>query len=495
MMLATVTLLALAPAAVSEAPPPVAIVHVGVIDTKGGPTRTGRTVVVSGGKVALVVPDEAYSPGSPDAKVIDGRGKFLIPGLWDMHVHATRPESLKLDIANGVTGVRVMWGNPAMAGFPIPHTAWKRQIEAGQMVGPRLVLASNILDGPKPIWPGTVALKDEAEARKAVRAAKASGAEFVKVYSLLAPEVFRAIADECKAQGIPFAGHIPTLVSAREASELGQRSMEHLYGVFASCSPREEEMLRARRAILDESQGEWVAARPKLALVDAQLRDSYRDETAEAFFARLKANETHQCPTLTVLRAIGSLDDPKFIDDPRIKYIDPFTRLYWNPKSDFRLRSMKPEDFAAQRKSFGRSLELVGKLNRAGVPILAGTDEGNPYVFPGSGLHDELGLLVKAGMTPLQALQSATIGPARFLRREEVSGTVEAGKEADLVLLDADPLADIANTTRIHAVFARGKLLDRPALDALLKSVEEMAKPGTRPDAPARPVGGVCPDF
>ncbi len=215
-----------------------------------------------------------------------------------------------------------------------------------------------------------------------------------------------------------------------------------------------------------------TAAGPKLEPLNAQLRDSYRDDLAASLFAKLKANGTWQCPTLAVLRALGSLDDPKFTDDPRIKYVDPFTRMFWNPKADFRLRAMKPEDFAAQRKSFERALARVGDLSRAGVPILAGTDEANPYIFPGFSLHDELTLLVRAGLTPAQALQAATICPARYLGREATLGSVEPGKEADLVLLDADPLADIANTTRIRAVIYRGRLLDRPALDAMLKAAE-----------------------
>jgi imidazolonepropionase-like amidohydrolase len=452
--------------------PPLAIVHVTVVDTTGGPSLPGRTVLVRDGKVTAVAPDAEAPPIPEGATVVDGSGKYLIPGLWDMHVHLTRESALKLNLANGVTGVRVMWGNPSAFGPAVPHSTWRREIEAGKRLGPRLVIASNILDGPKPIWPGSVAVKDAESGRAAVRAAKTAGADFVKVYSLLSPEGFRAIAEECKAQGIPFAGHVPSLVSAREASDLGMRSMEHLYGLRAACSPREAESIERRKAILDAAKGDWNAARPKFEPLDARLRETYSDDLAAVFFARLKANGTAQCPTLTVLRALGSLDDPKFVDDPRIRYVDPFTRMFWNPKADFRLRSMKPEDFAAQRKAFERAVELVGSLNRAGVTILAGTDEANPYIFPGFSLHDELALLVKAGLTPLQALQAATIVPARFLGRESSLGSVEPGKEADLVLLDSDPLADVANTTKIRAVVSRGRLLDRASLDAILKSTE-----------------------
>ena len=177
-----------------------------------------------------------------------------------------------------------------------------------------------------------------------------------------------------------------------------------------------------------------------------------------------------------------------------MKYIDLFTRLYWNPKADFRLKSMTAEDFAEQRRAFDRSVGLVGKLAKAGVPILAGTDEGNPYIFPGFSLHDELALLVKAGLSPKEALQAATINPARFLGVEEKLGSVDPGKAADLVLLDADPTADIANTTKIRAVFARGKLYDRPALNKIFQDAEFKPPQGSTPAGAALPIGGSCPD-
>ncbi len=210
----------------------------------------------------------------------------------------------------------------------------------------------------------------------------------------------------------------------------------------------------------------------KLEAIDAEIRESSRPDRAESLFAKFKANGTRQCPTLTVLRVLGSMDDPRLAADPRMRYVDPFSRMFWNPKSDFRMKDMKAEDFAAQRKSYEWGLARVGDMSGAGVPILAGTDEGNPYIFPGFSLHDELGLLVKAGLTPMQALQAATIAPARFLGREATLGSVEPSKEADLVLLDADPLAEIGHTTKIRAVIARGRVHDRPALDAMLKSCE-----------------------
>ncbi len=474
-----------------ENQPPTIITGVTVIDTTGGPAKKGQTVVISRGVVSMVIADELFSPISPDSPIIDGRGKFLIPGLWDMHAHLPTERSIPLNIANGITGVRVMWGNPALTGFPVPHSAWKKQIENGKRLGPRIALASNMLDGPKPFWPGSRAIHNEADAFKAVRDSKAAGADFIKVYSLLTPEGFRSIAREAKQQGLPFAGHVPTLISASEASDLGMKSMEHLYGVMAACSPREAEALAQRKKILDENHGDWSIARTKLAPLDIALRESYDEKIAAKFFAKLKANGTYQCPTLVVLRALGSMDDAKFKSDDRVKYVDPFVRLFWDPKLDTRFKSLKPEDYANQRKAFARGMELVGEMHKAGVPILAGTDEANPYIFAGFSLHDELALLVKSGLTPLEALQAATINPARYFGITETAGSVAPGKVADLVLLDGDPTVDISNTTRINAVFVRGKLQDRKALDALLLAAQQ--KPSNASSQPAGFLpGGYC---
>jgi imidazolonepropionase-like amidohydrolase len=454
-----------------KADPPLVISHVAIVGLDDrGPLRDASVVIRDGRIVAVGTSGEAAVPEG--AKTIDGSGKFLIPGLWDMHVHFSNQASMPLFLANGVTGVRVMWGNPSF-GFPMGpyHFRWRSEIEDGKLVGPRMVVASNIFDGPKPIWPSSLGLETPEQARQAVRKAKADGADFVKVYSKLSPEVFRAIADECKTQKIDFAGHIPSSVSAREASDLGQKTFEHLYGVLADCSSRRDEIL-AKRAALSASGKNLSPFQKETAELDRQSRETFDEALAADLFAKLKANGTWQCPTLSVLRAIASLDDDAFRNDSRLKYVDAMTRSRWNPKNDFRLKSMTKEDFARQKTNFDRALDCVGRLHRAAVPILAGTDELNPYIFPGFSLHDELALLVRAGLSPRDALRAATINPAKFLGKEAMLGTVEVGKAADLVLLDADPMADITNTTKIRAVIVRGRLLDRDALDAMLKAAE-----------------------
>jgi imidazolonepropionase-like amidohydrolase len=440
--------------------------HVTVIDVTGGPVQPDGTVVISGGHITAIG-DSAKTVAPKDSQVVVASGKFLIPGLWDMHVHWYLQEYLPLFVANGVTGIRLMWGHA-------DHYAWRTQIENGSLLGPHMVIASPIIDGPKPYWPGSIAVASEAEGRRAVVQVKQDGADFVKVYSFLPREAYFAIADEAKKQGIPFAGHVPGAVSAEEASRAGQKTFEHLIGVLPACSTRSGELLEAAQADLVE---EMASEKPKFwgshfkPLRQAML-DSYSPDKAAALFAVLKSNRTWQCPTFTVLRMFGYGDDPTFLNDSRIKYMPRQVKASWDPAHG---GDRSAEDFAYARKEFQKNLEVVGAMQKSGVGILAGTDTLNPYCFPGFSLHDELGFLVQAGLTPMEALQAATVNPARFLGKEKEMGTVEVGKIADLVLLDANPLVEIRNTTKIAAVVFEGKLFSRTSLDAMLSNAEALA--------------------
>src|SRR5262245_40155352 len=209
-----------------------AITNVGIIDVRGGLVRPRMTVVVVGSRIAEVGQvGQVAVPGR--ARVVDASGKFLIPGLWDMHVHWYDKQSLSLFTANGVTGVRQMFG------FPV-HLEWRRELDSGKLLGPRMAIASPIVDGPAPFWPNSIAVPNADEGRKAVQKVKKWGADFVKVYTYLPREAYFAIADEAKREGIPFAGHVPWSVTAAEASTAGQKSVEHLTGVLLSCSSRED---------------------------------------------------------------------------------------------------------------------------------------------------------------------------------------------------------------------------------------------------------------
>jgi len=429
---------------------PLVLAHVTIIDVTGGPSKPDMTVVIRGDRISDIgKAGEMTAP--PDATVVDASGKFLIPGLWDMHVHWYNRDSFTLFTANGVTGIREMFGNSELLRL-------RDEIAKGSLTGPRMIVASPIIDGPQPVWPNSIAVSNEDEGRKAVRKVKEWGADFVKVYSLLPRDAYFGIADESKRQGISFVGHVPFTVSAAEASDAGQKSIEHLTGVLLACSYNETEL-----------RNEIVKARAPGARSRREgenLRETFSDRKAKDLFARFVKNQTWQCPTLTVLRSNAYLGDQSFRNDARLKYVPRPMRERWGQ----RIANRNDNDYV--KKVFKKEVEIVGAMQRAGVPLLAGTDTGNPFCFPGFSLHDELALMVIGGLTPVEALRAATLNPAKFLGLDKTLGTIEPGKIADLVLLDADPLADIRNTQKINAVISNGRLFDRKALNKMLERAE-----------------------
>ena len=440
------------------------ITHVTVIDTENGKEVQDRSVIISGDRISEVTDSKGKKPPT-GAKVVDGRGKYLIPGLWDMHVHAVFAERLDsmfpTFVANGVLGIRDM--GTAMPLADIDRL--RQQTANGSRLGPRIVAAGPILDGrPKPLRPNFLAINTPEEGRETVRRLKTGGADLIKVYSELSRDSFLAIAEEAKKQNIPFAGHVPFSVSALEASDAGQKSMEHLWGIYLSCSSREEEL---RSEMLKGGVNLSGSERIRLEMDEAAA--SYDERKAANVFAHLAKNGTWMVPTFTAVVPDSEIFGARVTTDPRLKYIPPAIQKQWSAAAS--------AGAAIKSKSFDRKLQVVGAMHRTGVPLLAGTDTAwiQPYTYAGFSLHDELALLVKAGLTPIESLQTATINPARFLGMEKDLGTIEKGKVANLVLLDADPVSDIRNTQKIDSVVLKGKLLTRTDLDKLLQDVATKA--------------------
>jgi len=307
-----------------------------------------------------------------------------------------------------------------------------------------------------------------------VRDEKKGGADFIKVYTLLSRDSYLAIVDEAKKQGLPVAGHVPDAVSLSEASYVGHRTVEHLTGVLLAASSREEEFRRHLVPALAAEQPD--AATRAVSRQDASaILASFDSHKAEALYDTLAKNHTTQVPTMVVNRAMAYLNDPEFRRDDRLKYITKVMRRTWDPTTDFRIRTRTADDWAQARANYKKHLEIVSQMHNHGVKILAGTDTTNPYCFPGFSLHDELALLVEAGLSPAAALRTATTEPAAYLGITKTLGTVQAGKAADLVLLDANPLQDIHNTTKIAVVVRDGRVFERASLDQMLREVERIA--------------------
>ena len=429
------------------------------------------TVLLRGGRILAVEPSRRVGV-PPGARRIDGRGKFLIPGLANMHNHTFDGETIEplLNIANGITTVREMSANGDVA-------RWRREVEAGSRLGPRWTIGSPIVDGSPSLWEGLgapyIAVATPEEGRATVRAQKDAGADFVKVYTRLSRASFFAIADEARRQRIPFLGHISDFVQMTEASDAGLASVEHLFQVWYDTSSREEELRRAITAV-PIAGGEYNGWLNKMHPYEYAAARSFDRHKAARVFARLARNGTRVTPTL-VLHTFTDMPGDTPMSDPRYAYVPAATREFWQFALELiYLGGRTPEQDARGREIFERRLRLVQDLDRAGVPLMAGTDNGTAYLVPGFSLHDELARLSQAGLSNMRVLQTATLEPARYLGVRD-RGTIERGNVADLVLLDADPLRDIRNTTAINSVVVRGQVIDPTARQRMLDDVKKAA--------------------
>ena len=442
-----------------EANGPIAITNVTVIDTTGGPARPNMTVVIEGDRIAAV--GEAGGTKIPKgARAVDGKGKFLIPGLWDMHIHTFfgdwvpggKEVTLPLFIANGITGVRDMGSDLE------PILAARRDVASGALLGPRMIVSGPMLDGPKSQFPAAIAIATPEDGRRAVVMLKGRGVDFIKIQSYVPREAYFAIADECRKQNIAFEGHVPDAIRASEAADAGQKSFEHLIGVFEGSSTIEDDLMKGPKG-------------------PARFLDTYDAAHEAALIQLLSKKQVWQCPTLYWERGQWLVDAIDVSKDPDAKYAPASWReKSWPKFTAGIIKDLDTDPLPVREKFVAHELEIVKRLQKAGVPFLAGTDTpAGVDVLPGFSLHQEMQRFVDAGFTPMEALQTATINPAKFLGRTADFGTVEKGRIADLVLLDADPTSDIRNTRKIAAVVANGRYYPREKLDAILADVAAYA--------------------
>jgi Amidohydrolase family len=471
------------------------IEHATVIDATGAASQRDLTVIVRDGRIVSVAKSvkktsaAAKSPANTAAAnsttnqapptVIDATGKFLIPGLWDMHVHITAPDVVfPLLLANGITGVREMYSGVAISTV----RQWGAASSMGSPIAAPRMAVPGFIDGPQPRpngsnLPDAFGVPDADSARAAVRILASRGADFLKVYNGIPRDAFFALAAEARLIGIPFAGHVPEEVSPLEASNAGIRSEEHLINILLAASTNEEQ-LRAERVATMNDPGLVAAARLRLLgwPLTGGLFDTYDPQKAAILFETFVKNKTWQTPTLAVLYGFAHATDDEFLKDPHHQFVPKAWSDAWDPRASPYLSDLSPDEYQIlnqrMRALLDRYKKLVGDMNRAGVEFLAGTDTSplNPVV-PGWGLHQELALLVESGLTPMQALQAATRNPARYFGKLSEMGTVEAGKSAELVLLDADPLQDIHNTQKLSGVVSRGRYYSREELDAALARI------------------------
>ena len=454
--------------ALSASAETVAITNVTIVDVEDGAHRVGQTVIIRNGRIAKVGASEAVSAPS-GARLVDGGGKYLIPGLWDMHVHSHREERWKyhypLFLAHGVIGVRD-------AGSHLGSALAARDRVKGDSLAPRVIWGSPIVDGAPPFNSFGLSAEDAASARKIVEVVDRYGFDFLKVYDRLTPEAYFALAAEAKKRGLRVEGHVPLSLAPADTIAAGQTLIDHLTLILEACLPGaldvvHEENAKAPREVdsLMLMMGDRIA----------DALEGYDAQTCGALFSSLAANGVWQVPTLIEMRGFFSADDPAVVSDPRIAWAPPGVVEEWREWGE----SAGAHDLANGRRVFAAQMRMIRPMKDAGVGLLAGTDASNePWVFAGAGVHDEMLLFVEAGLTPLEALQTATLNPLLYLGRKSDARLISKGEAGDLILLEADPLDDISNTLKIAAVFAHGLYHDRAALDALIVEAETEAKNG-----------------
>ena len=423
----------------------IAIQNVTLIDGTDHAPRNHVIVFIKGEHILAI---RNKNTGQPKGtQIVDGTGKFLIPGLWNDDLHAVNYEKAKAAfpslISYGITSVRDM-------GAPLDDiTRLRAQTASGAVVGPRLFIAGPLLEGPVSIrMPLIVALFDESQARDEVRTLKQHRVDYIEVDTTLTPELYKAVSDETRKQSLRLVGHIPAKVAADEVVKAHQENVEHLGGRFLNiliaCSTEDSHLGSTIERIYDDLlkavKKEHSPREPQFtAEFDRKLLATYDERKAQKLFRLYAKNRVWQTPTLVALRTL------------------------WDSNKDE--LKLTDEDIEFGRRIFANDMAVVFAMKQTGVPILAGTD--GPYSQGGDTLHTELALLVQAGLTPLQALQSATRDAAEFMGVSQISGTLEPGKFADLILLSSNPLDDISNTRRIDAVFLRGTMFTRDQLTAM----------------------------
>jgi len=434
----------------SPPPPPLAIEHVTLVPMERETLLVDHTLLVRDGEIAALGPAGTVAVPE-DARRIDGRGRFLMPGLADMHVHVWDENDLFLFVACGVTTVRNLFGDPL-------HLGWRARIARGELVGPRLYTAGPIIDGKPAVWPGSVELTDPDEAAAVVAAQKEAGYDFLKPYARLSRACYEALAIAGAEQDIALMGHVPEALALGDVLEAGQRTVEHLGG-WAEAAQR--------------SGSPFVHVD---FLNEARAWHQVDEARLPAVAAACAAADTWNCPTLVVLSkwAKGAAAEA-LLARPEMRFVSPEAKAAWLPTAPLNyLTSLPQATVDAANASVPRMQRVLPHLReawraRGAGGLLLGTDMGNPYVVAGFSLHEELELFVAAGLTPYEALRAGTADAARCMEAGDEWGTLAVGMRADLLLLAGNPLESVAHARQPLGVVLHGRWLPREELTAELE--------------------------
>jgi tetratricopeptide (TPR) repeat protein len=408
-----------------------AFIHANVIPMDEERVLDDQTVIIRNGRIAEIGPSSRVNVPKA-ATIIDARGKYLMPGLADMHTHLYYPTDLLLYIANGVTTVRNMQGHPA-------HLVWRERVSKGELLGPTIVTAG----------PTIFTAKDADEAERIVEEQKKAGYDFIKVYNQLSSQAYERVIATAKRQNMQVAGHIPYAVGLEGVIKAKQSSIEHAEEIIKTYFSRNP---------------------PDQTHFDYDANDEQR---IPQIASEIRNSGVWVVPTLVTFRnVIRQIEDlPLALKQPGMDYLPPWVREQWGPENSFYRLNFSPDVLPGFRRSWEFQNKLVRGMHEGGVRMLVGTDAMVPGNMPAFTIHEELRNLVNNGFTPFEALQAATRNSAEFLNQSNNFGTVAVGQRADLILLNANPLRDMANTTQRSGVMVRGRWFSESHLRQMLNEL------------------------
>ena len=455
-----------------------AFTNVNVVSMTSERVDSGQTVIVTAGQITAVGPSASVETPA-GARIINGAGKYLAPGLADMHAHPMTTADLDAYLASGVILIRAMWGEPAVLDL-------REGVALGEIAGPRIVTGGRIVDGEPIIHYGSDSVLNAADAENVVTRHKSAGYDFIKVYSNLSVEAFDAIAEASRANDIPFAGHIPNAVPAAHAFRSGMQTAEHLIGIGPATIAEGAEY----HTRFDPAFPGYAA---RIGTGEIVLDEVYDDAKLKELAQLARQTGIWTVPTLATIRGTAASPDEiaAFSERKATEFVDYTVMSFWRTSAAFRA-AWTPDTYRGAQLQLEQDLRQVKAFHDAGARLLAGTDAPNPWAYVGFGMVDELELYVEAGLPPFAALQTATTAPAEFMNEAGRSGIVAPGARADLVLLDGNPLENVAAYRDIAGVMAAGRWFDREALDSRLAGIKAASdrKAAVFRDAPAWPTQG-----
>ncbi|MFD2100711.1 amidohydrolase family protein [Flagellimonas iocasae] len=451
----------------------VLVTHVNVVDVESGKVIPDQNVLIQDDTILDIRSADGNVNYSAN-RVIQAEGKFIIPGLWDMHAHPDDPEVwrmhpkqeekdrlMPLFVVNGVTGIRDMGGDIKLV------QRWRKLYEDGALLAPKIFAAGPLLDGPNPMWDGSVGINSPEYAKQVVDSLIAEGIDFLKIYSLLPRETYLAVSSYANEIGFPFVGHVPYTVPPSEAAETGMKSQEHLLEILKECADTPSQEFMQSLEAVDDRIGR------SNQLNDFRL-NTFKTSKADSLYGIFKKYNIWHCPTLSMWYKNAWYEEELSKDSDLVDYLPPYLRAYWTPEHNDHLQNRDRADYIDIKKRLYRLyLEMVKAMNEKEVLFLAGTDVGaNPLCHPGVGVHNELEAFTHAGLSPAEALKTATLNPALFFDIQEKYGTVSMGKMADLVLLNENPLEDINNVREINLVIRDGQVIDATEIGNIKNSIK-----------------------